>query len=136
MSPAPSVRIHVAVGCGAALGALLRLVVAAGIAPALGLPVWAGTGFVNVAGCFVIGLIAVLSGPGGRLGLAPAGRQLILSGFCGGFTTFSAMSLETLVLSGRNPAAAGGYLAASILLSLAAAWAGYALASRVNRSAI
>jgi CrcB protein len=121
-------RLYLAVGCGTALGALLRFLVGLAAPPLL------ATGVVNVAGSFVIGFFAALTGPDGRLMIGSTGRQLVMSGFCGGFTTFSAMSLEAfLLLAGRRIGLAAAYLAASVLLSLAAAWLGHVLAMRVSR---
>jgi CrcB protein len=125
----PSGRLTLAVGCGAGLGSLLRF--AAGLA----LPGLAATALVNLAGSFVIGFAATVSGPGGRGAVASVPRQFVVSGFCGGLTTFSAMSLDAvLLIAARRPAAAALYLGLVVLLSLAAAAAGHALAARVNRS--
>ena len=126
--------LYLAVGCGSAIGALARYLCAPLMLSLVGLgPLWA-TGFVNVAGSFVIGLFAALSGPGGRLQVSPAGRLFVTTGFCGGFTTFSAMSLDTFGLAaGGDPLAAGLYLCLSIALSLAAVWSGYSLAAYINR---
>lgn len=130
----PGFRIYAAVGCGAALGSLLRFLVGtvAVSAPALG-PL-AGTACVNIAGCFIITVFAGLSGPGGRLPVAATGRQFVMAGICGGLTTFSSLSLETfLLLQAARAGPAFGYLAGVIVGSLAAAWLGYALAGRINR---
>ncbi|TWT13056.1 CrcB family protein [Reyranella sp. CPCC 100927] len=126
--------LYLAVGCGAAIGALARYLCAPLMLSLIGLgPLWA-TGFVNVAGSFVIGLFAALSGPGGRLQVSPAARLFVTTGFCGGFTTFSAMSLDTFLLAtGSGPAVAGVYLCLSVALSLAAVWSGYGLATQINR---
>ena len=126
-------RLYLAVGIGAALGSLLRFAVGLDTIGALGLPAEAATGLVNVAGSCAIGFFATISGPDGRLMVGPARRLFATGGFCGGFTTFSAMSLETFLLAGRSTLAASAYLAASIILSLAAAWVGHALATRLNR---
>jgi fluoride exporter len=121
-------RLILAAGLGAALGSLLRA-----LAGAL-LPGAAATGLVNLAGSFLIGFVAAISGPAGRLPLGPARRQLVMGGFCGGLTTFSAMALETLgMVFARDALAAGGYVALVVLASLAAARAGVALAERLNR---
>ena len=57
-----------------------------------------GTLIVNVSGSLLIGLFATLTGPEGRFEMGGAGRQFLLIGIFGGFTTFSAFSLETLTL--------------------------------------
>ena len=129
-----ALRLYLAVGCGAAIGSLLRFL--SGILIVVGMghsALWA-TGFVNVVGSFVIGLFAALTAPDGRLLVGPAGRQFVMGGICGGFTTFSAMSLDTfiLLLQGDIPLA-GLYLVLVVALSLVAAWLGHILAVRLNR---
>jgi len=54
--------------------------------------------FVNVTGSFIIGFYSALTGPDGRLMATPRQRQFVMVGICGGYTTFSAFSLETLRL--------------------------------------
>jgi CrcB protein len=125
-------RLHLAVGCGAGLGALLRFVTGLAVVAA-GLPAIAATGLVNLAGSFVIGAFVTLSGPDGRLALGPAARQFVTAGFCGGLTTFSTLSVETVLLAARAPAAAGLALGLTLFLSLVAVWAGHAVARRLNR---
>ncbi|HUJ11871.1 MAG TPA: fluoride efflux transporter CrcB [Verrucomicrobiae bacterium] len=59
-----------------------------------------GTLVVNVTGCFVIGFLAAVSGPAmGRAWLRPEGRDFLMIGFCGGYTTFSSYGLQTLNLA-------------------------------------
>jgi len=59
-----------------------------------------GTMVVNITGCFVIGVIAALSGPAtGRAWLKPEWRDFLMIGFCGGYTTFSSYGLQTLNLA-------------------------------------
>jgi CrcB protein len=126
-------RLYLAVGCGAALGSLMRFAIGHAAA-ALGAPGYAATLVVNLAGSALIGFIAAIAGPDGRLLLSPALRHFLMTGVCGGLTTFSALSLDTLTLfSGHGVLASAAYLAASVLLSLAAAWAGFAAATRLNR---
>ncbi len=108
------------VALGGAIGAALRYLV--GLAVAFPL----GTLAVNVAGSFVIGVLAVLLlGPKGPSAAAP----FLITGVLGGFTTFSAFSLDTarLVQDGRI-GTAGSYVAASVGLSLLACFAGLWLA--------
>ncbi len=122
-----------AVGCGAALGALLRFFVGLAVL-ATGFPVFWATGIVNVVGSLVIGFVATISGPDGRLLVRPAARQFVMSGFCGGLTTFSAMSLDAFILvAAGRPGGAAAYLAIVVLVSVAAAFAGQTIAERVNR---
>jgi CrcB protein len=111
------------VALGGAIGASLRFLsgVAAIRLVGHGFP-WA-TLFVNVAGSFAMGvLVVVLAQQGNRL--AP----FLMTGVLGGFTTFSAFSLDAVSLWGRAPALAGAYVAASVALSLGALVAGMAVA--------
>lgn len=93
-----------------------------------------GTLFVNVAGSLAIGVLAALVPPDGRLLFVPDARALLMIGVCGGFTTFSSFSLETLNLA-RNGAwaAAGSYVIASFVLCLAAVCVGYFLTASLAR---
>ncbi len=88
-----------------------------------------GTFAVNVTGSFAIGVLLTLAVE--RSVLSPALRLLLVTGVLGGFTTFSAFSMETfeLLRSGQWPAAVG-YAAGSVAIGLLAAAAGWALAIR------
>jgi len=90
--------------------------------------------FVNVTGSFVIGFYAALTGPDGRLLVSPRQRLFVMVGICGGYTTFSAFSLETLrfVQSGRGETALL-YLAVSAVTWIASVWIGHVFAMRLNR---
>jgi fluoride exporter len=126
-------KLYVAVGLGSGLGAASRYLCSLGLVAVLGAGFPWGTLIVNILGSFIIGFYATLSEPGGRLFPDPATRQFVLAGFCGGFTTFSIFSLETLLLVQRgNPILAGAYVAASLVLWLIAVWAGHTLARRAN----
>jgi CrcB protein len=104
------------VALGGAIGSVLRFVTVA----AFGAP-WA-VAVVNVLGSFVMGLVFV---PAGRLGLSP----LLLAGILGGFTTFSAFSLDALKLwQSGELAQALLYVGLSVGLSLLAVALGAALA--------
>lgn len=129
-----ALQAYLAVGGGAAIGSLLRFLSSGLIVPGIGLSALWATGFVNVVGSFVIGLFAALTDPGGRFNAAPGSRLFVMGGICGGFTTFSAMSLDTfiLLLEGDLPRA-GLYLTMVIAISLAAVWLGHRLALRLNR---
>jgi fluoride exporter len=92
-----------------------------------------GTLAVNVIGCSFIGLFASLTGPEGRW-LAPSSfRMFVMTGICGGYTTFSTFSLETL-----NLARDGQWLKASVnvvgslLLCLVGVWLGHSVATVLN----
>lgn len=83
---------------------------------------------VNVTGSFLIGALAAFTAAGGRGGLGPTGQALLMAGFCGGFTTFSAFSLQTLeALRERTPGLAWLNVLASVALCLLAVTAGLSL---------
>jgi CrcB protein len=127
-------RLYLAVGCGAAIGSLLRFLCGILIVSVLGLDPLLPTAFVNIVGSFVVMFFATLTRPDGRLFAGPATRQFVMGGLCGGFTTFSAMSLDAfnLLLEGEL-VLAGIYLTVVVILSLAAAWIGYALATWIDK---
>jgi CrcB protein len=129
-----AIRLYAAVGIGSGIGAVARYLCSLGLVAAFGLGFPWGTLAVNVVGSFVIGLYATLTESDGRLFARPATRQFVLAGFCGGFTTFSIFSLETLRLAedGR-PDLAVTNVAVSVVLWLVAVWAGSRLAQRLNR---
>jgi len=93
-----------------------------------------GTLFVNVTGSLVIGFYAALTGPDGRLSVSPRQKLFVMVGICGGYTTFSAFSLETLrfVQSGKVQTALV-YLLVSAITWIASVWIGYALAASLTR---
>ena len=109
----------ISVALGGALGAVLRYFV--GLAVAFPL----GTLAVNVIGSFAIGLVWFLFAARGLQHWLP----FVMTGLLGGFTTFSAFSLDTLRLveAGRITAA-GGYVAAAVILSICACGLGLWLA--------
>jgi CrcB protein len=122
--------LYIAVGLGSGLGAAARYLCSLGAGA--GFP-W-GTLIVNGLGSFIIGFYATLSEPGGRLFPNPALRHFVLTGFCGGFTTFSMFSLETLRLAqSKSLFFAGANVGVSLILWLFAAWTGHAIAQRISR---
>ena len=125
------------IALGSALGGIARFEVAALLAAVLGPAFPWGTLAINVSGSWLIGFFNTLSGPDGRF-LAPVRvRQFVMIGICGGYTTFSAFSLESLTLLGRGAAmSAAAYVLASITLCLSAVWLGHVIAARINRLAV
>ena len=116
------------VAAGGALGASLRYLCVAWATRAFGTGFPAGTLIVNVVGSLLMGVLAVAlmeRFPGGWGRYAP----FVMTGVLGGFTTFSAFSLDALYLIERGRhAAAALYIGGSVALSIAALWAGLALA--------
>ena len=104
---------------GGGAGALLRY----GVGKAVGGA--AATLLVNVVGCFLMGLLAAWLV--GREG-SESWRLLLGVGLLGGFTTFSAFALDAVTLWRDQPGVALGYLAASVLASVAALAGGLWLA--------
>ncbi|MBI0432740.1 CrcB family protein [Roseomonas sp. KE0001] len=117
MTPfAPSLLALVALG-GAA-GSLLRYAAGIWFARWFGVFLPWGTLAVNVAGSAVIGLLGGLMLAG--VHLSPESRALVITGLLGGFTTFSAFSLDVGTLALRSPALGAGYLALTLAGGLGA----------------
>ena len=88
-----------------------------------------GTLVINITGSFAIGLFAGLTGPDSRWLASPSFRQFFMLGICGGYTTFSSFSLQTLSLAQEEQwFRAGANVVLSVVLCLAAVWLGNALA--------
>jgi len=122
------------VAVGSALGGAARYWCAGLAARLLGEAFPWGTAFVNVAGSFVIGFVATVTGAEERLLLPSDARAFLMAGFCGGFTTFSAFSIETLTLArGGEWLFAGANVVASVVLCLLAVWGGHAAAAALGR---
>src|SRR5258708_5944498 len=83
---------------GGALGSVARFWFSGVVANTIGQTFPWGTLLVNISGSFVIGFFAALTGPDGRWLVSAPGRQFFMIGVCGGYTTFSSFSLQTLDL--------------------------------------
>jgi CrcB protein len=125
---------YISVALGSIVGAVARFLVSVLCVSQFGDGFPWGTLFVNVTGSFAIGFYAAVTGPDGRLFVSARQRLFVMVGFCGGYTTFSAFSLETLrfVQSGKAQTALV-YLVVSVVTWIASVWVGYALAARFNR---
>jgi len=123
------------IAMGSALGGVARYACSSLLARAFGETFPVGTLLVNVVGSFVIGFFATATGPDGRVLASPDARLFVTVGLCGGYTTFSAFSLQTLSLFQEGAWGRGGaYILASVVLCLIAVWAGYALAVAINEA--
>jgi len=124
--------LYACVATGSVLGGLARWLASLLILPISGFPL--ATLFVNVTGSFIIGFYATLSGPDGRVFATAQQRQFVMTGFCGGYTTFSSFSLDTVrLLRAGMTETAFLNIALSVVTWLLAVWLGYAAAARLNR---
>jgi fluoride exporter len=122
------------VALGGALGSMARYGCSGLVARLTGSALPLGTLLVNVSGAALIGLLAGLSVPEGR-GLIPvSGRLFLMTGICGGYTTFSTFSLETLnLMSDGEWGWAIANIAGSVALCLVAVWLGFAAGLELNQ---
>ena len=119
---------------GSALGGGLRYWISALAAQHISETFPIGTLAVNVTGSFVIGFFATLTGPDGRVFVGSDARQFVMTGVCGGYTTFSSFSLQTLTLAQDGEwALAGLNVVLSVVLCLVAVWLGYVAAAALNQ---
>ncbi|WP_189050110.1 fluoride efflux transporter CrcB [Aliidongia dinghuensis] len=116
------------VALGGAIGSMARFWMANVVAVLTGPAFPWGTLGINIIGSFVIGLVASLTGPDGSYDVPSDARIFLMVGICGGFTTFSSFSLQTLVLLQAGEfLRAGGYILGSVALCLIFVWVGYVL---------
>ncbi|HXQ41444.1 MAG TPA: fluoride efflux transporter CrcB [Candidatus Udaeobacter sp.] len=119
---------------GSALGGGARYWCSGVVARAFGETFPWGTLLINVTGSLVIGFFNTITGPDGRLLVATTARQFVMIGICGGYTTFSSFSLQTLNLSREGEwLRAGGNVVLSVTLCLIAVWTGHIAAAGINQ---
>ena len=117
---------------GGALGTLMRYLVSV-----LALPVsrdlpW-GTIAINITGSFLIGFVGTLTLAQGRYPVSDNMRLFVMVGFCGGYTTFSSFSLQTLDLIRAGALGRAGInVAVSVVLCVAAVALGHLWAAQLN----
>src|SRR6266513_5391343 len=114
--------VFLLIAVGGAAGSLLRYLIGGAVQrmSAGGFPI--GTMFVNVSGCFLIG---ILLRQFLNMQLSPELRAFLIVGFCGGFTTFSTFSAETLgLIEGGEYSRAASYVVLTLALCLTATFAG------------
>lgn len=122
---------YLAVFVGAGLGGMLRHGVNRASLAYLGPAFPYGTLLVNIGGGFLMGVLAELFLVRG--GGSQEFRLFLTTGFLGGFTTFSAFSLEAALMWQRSEfAALGSYVVASVLLSIAALFFGMAIVRAIT----
>jgi len=126
--------MYVWVAIGSALGGVGRYWCSGVVARHFGETFPWGTIAVNVLGSFAIGFFATLTAPDGRLFIGAVPRQFVMAGVLGGYTTFSAFSLQTLnLLAGGEWLKAGGNIGLSVVLCLVAVWLGHVAAAAFNQ---
>src|SRR5271170_4981899 len=124
---------YLLVAIGSALGGVGRFWISGLVADRIGQSFPWDTIIVNITGCFIIGFFNTLTGTEGRLLVPAAARTFFMIGLCGGYTTFSAFSLQTLNLAqdGEWPQAAANVFL-SVVLCLLGVWLGHILATGLN----
>jgi CrcB protein len=121
------------IAIGGALGSMARYGCSSLVAVWFGETFPWGTLVINILGSFVIGFFGTLTGPDGRVLVSGEIRQFVMVGFCGGYTTFSSFSLQTLTLAQDGAwMRAGLNVVGSIVLCLIAVWIGYVAAAGLN----
>src|ERR1700722_613305 len=123
---------YLLLGLGGALGTIMRYWLNGAVStyfPAFPM----GTLVINVTGSFLITFFSTLTDPDGRWLVSPTARMFFMTGICGGYTTFSAFSLQTLNLAREGEwLYAGLNVLSSVALCLLAAWLGYIAAMFIN----
>jgi fluoride exporter len=126
--------LYLLVALGGAIGSVARFLLSGSIAGHFGDTFPWGTFVVNATGSFVIGFFATLTGPEGRVFASANSRQFFMTGVCGGYTTFSSFSLQTLNLTRDGEwFRAGAYTVGSVVTCLVAVWAGHVAAAYLNQ---
>ena len=117
---------------GGALGSLARYLVSFWALPVSRDLPW-GTIGINIAGSFIIGFFGTLTLAAGRFPASENVRLLVMVGICGGFTTFSSFSLQTLDLMRSGAVVRAGLnIVASVVLCVAAVAIGHYIAAQLN----
>jgi CrcB protein len=134
MNPAMELlKTYMFVMLGGTFGVAARMWLSSAFVRVFGLAFPVGTVVVNVLGCFIIGLFTGLTGTGGAWHLSVRMQQAVVIGVLGGFTTFSAFSLQTVnLLSSGHFLHAALNVVLSVALCLLACWLGLFLAGVIN----
>jgi len=127
--------LYLWIAIGSALGGVSRFALSGYVAHHFGETFPWGTLVINVTGSFAIGFFYTLTSPDGRWVVGTQGRQFFMTGVCGGYTTFSSFSLQTLNLARDGDwLRVGGNVAGSVALCLVAVWLGHVAAATINAS--
>lgn len=126
--------LYLLIALGGALGSVSRFALNGLISTHTAATFPWGTLVINVTGSFLIGFFFTLTEPGGRVFASSNTRQFFMTGVCGGYTTFSSFSLQTLTLAREGEwLRAGAYTVGSVVLCLVAVWLGHLAASYLNQ---
>ena len=123
------------IALGGALGSVSRYWINGMVSDKIGATFPWGTLVINVVGSFVIGVAGALASSEGRLDSSTRTfvTQFVMTGICGGYTTFSTFSWQTLnLVRDREWLYAGGNIMLSVFLCLIAVWLGWLLGSAIN----
>jgi CrcB protein len=125
---------YIWVSIGGAIGSAGRFWISGVVAQRCGQTFPYGTLTVNVTGSFIIGLFAALTDPEGRWLVSPSFREFFMIGVCGGYTTFSSFSLQTLSLAQDGEwLRAAANAVASFAFCLLAVWLGHISVWMINK---
>jgi CrcB protein len=125
---------YIFVALGGALGSIGRFWLSGLVANRFGETFPWGTIMVNLTGCFIIGFFNTATGTEGRWLVSPTARTFFMIGICGGYTTFSSFSLQTLNLANDGEwLYAGANILFSVILCLLGVWLGFLLANYFNQ---
>jgi CrcB protein len=125
--------IYLWIGLGSALGGMARYACQGWAARLISETFPWGTLIVNIVGCGFIGFFATFTSADGRLLVGTPIRQFVMVGICGGYTTFSSFSLETLNMARDGQwSKVAGYVLGSLVFCLVGVWLGHEAAVAVN----
>lgn len=125
--------LYIWIAAGSAIGGVCRFALSGLVAHRFGETIPWGTFAVNFLGSLLIGFIAAVSSPDGRMLIHPTVRHMLMTGILGGFTTYSSFSLQTLNLARDGDILrAAAYAVGTLILCFLAVWIGHVMASWIN----
>lgn len=128
-------NIYLLIAFGGALGSVTRHWLANVVSEPMNQHFPWGTFWVNVSGCLAIGFFASINLPGGRYFTASDVRLFLMTGICGGYTTFSAFGYQTLgLLRVGDWSRAALYVVSSVVVCIVSVWLGHLLAAPFGAS--
>ncbi len=127
--------LYLWVGLGGFAGTVLRFWLSGLVASTWGETFPWGTLIINITGSIFIGFFATLTGTDGKLIVPADFRTFVMIGICGGYTTFSSFSLQTLNLARNGELGAAGWnCGLSLVMCLVGVWLGFLAASLINQA--